>query len=215
MLNDGWDEEMTAGESDAAAFEIYRDSHPCCLECEQPGCIADNCPNSGCDVEVLVTCMGELVHKGCVERFNAHIANKCFVHVGEGCHCQAVPELVDDVEETTPVTPMTNAEIAKVDPLGVFRRLAAVAALVLACVSGVACAHGPAPAVEVESVGQLAAGPSVYSAPLKHDAPPTLGGVADTGDDIETTGPTAADILAGEAANAGTPDGAEKVAHGF
>lgn len=57
-------------------------------------------------------------------------------------------------------------------------------------------AHAPAP--QVEAVGALAAGPSVWTAPLKHDAPPELGAVVETGD----VGPaaTALDVLRGEAA---------------
>lgn len=48
---------------------------------------------------------------------------------------------------------------------------------------GLAGCAGHAPAAEVETVGTLAAGPSVYSAPLKHDAPPALGFVAGSDDE--------------------------------
>lgn len=90
-----------------------------------------------------------------------------------------------------------------------------IALFLLACVSGIACAHGPATVEQPENVGQLAAGPSVYSAPMHHDAPPELVGVVDTGDDIPETGPSAADILRAENAKGGTVQGEEKVAHGF
>lgn len=36
-----------------------------------------------------------------------------------------VPLLVDDLEETTPVEPLTNDEIAKLDPMGFFSKEAA------------------------------------------------------------------------------------------
>lgn len=89
------------------------------------------------------------------------------------------------------------------------RRSAAVAALVLACVSGVACAHGPAPAVQVESVGQLAAGPSVYSAPVHATTDFAAPTIVDTGsDDIASAATTVnGDVEA--------PAVETKVAHGF
>jgi len=76
-------------------------------------------------------------------------------------------------------------------------------------------AHAPAP--QVEAVGQLSAGPSVWSAPLKHDAPPEVGLVVDTGSDdatdtVSTT--TRVEVDAG-ATDAEAPDVVTKEAHGF
>lgn len=58
-------------------------------------------------------------------------------------------------------------------------------ALVILAVSvwGLAGCAAHAQAPDVETVGQLAAGPSVYSAPLKHDEPPQMGFVAGSSDD--------------------------------
>lgn len=61
-------------------------------------------------------------------------------------------------------------------------------------------AHAPAP--QVEAVGALAAGPSVWTAPLKHDAPPELGGVVETGDAEPAA--TSLDVLRGEAVDVET-----------
>ena len=205
MLNDGWNEGMTADESDAIATEMYRDAHPVCLSCEKPGCIPDECPSGSCDIEPLVTCRGELVHRGCVEAFERETDNVITICTGcqrssDMCTC-AIPVATDEME-TTPVAPLSDREIAKLDPLGVFRRLAAVAALLLVCVSGVSCA-GKAPAAEqVETVGQLSASyHSIAVAPLKHSAPPAFGGVAETGD--IPSGPSALDELRREHAGAG------------
>src|SRR6185312_8257822 len=179
--------------SAAAAEEMHRDAHPCCLECEQPGCLREDCPSSFCETEALVTHDGELMHARCVAAWDRHIENRCD---GTTCHCPAATAAVS---------------------AGWLARLAAVAALVLAAVTGQGCAaHVAAP--EVEQVGQLAAGPSVYTAPLKHDAPPSLGFVA--GSDDDSVGEVATTVVrAGVAVDAGEPDTApaveEKVAHGF
>lgn len=72
-------------------------------------------------------------------------------------------------------------------------------------------ASHPAPAPE--SVGALAAGPSVYSAPVHHDEPPALGGVAGTDDDEQSTngqGDTSLDVLRREAEKAGAVEVAPK-----
>jgi hypothetical protein len=97
--------------------------------------------------------------------------------------------------------PLANGMIASV-------RIACLALLALGL--GGACRATVAPAAPVETVGTLAAGPSVYSAPLKHDAPPELGGIADTGDDIPETGPSASDILRAEREKAGAVEGTDK-----
>ena len=69
-------------------------------------------------------------------------------------------------------------------------------------------AASPAPAVE--SVGTLAPSyNSIAVAPLKHDAPPEMGGVADTGDDAPA--PSSLDVLRQEAAAAGTVDASKKI----
>ena len=198
--------------SAAAAEEMHRDAHPCCLECEQPGCLREDCPSSFCETEALVTHDGELMHARCVAAWDRHIENRCD---GTTCHCPAAPAAVDaDPTCKTVVEPyQTTAAVSA----GWLARLAAVAALVLAAVTGQGCAaHVAAP--EVEQVGQLAAGPSVYTAPLKHDAPPSLGFVA--GSDDDSVGEVATTVVrAGVAVDAGEPDTApaveEKVAHGF
>lgn len=55
--------------------------------------------------------------------------------------------------------------------------------IVFALSMSVGCAARVATAPESETVGSLAQGPSVYSAPLKHDAPPEMGQIVETGDD--------------------------------
>jgi len=95
------------------------------------------------------------------------------------------------------------------------RAIRLVGALVLGfAFCSVGCAHGPAPMPQVESVGELSSGPSVYSAPLKHDAPSQLVDVADTGDDVPA-GASSADILRDEAAKVGAVSATTKEAHGF
>lgn len=203
MLNDGWDEGMTTAESDAAAEEMYRDSHPVCLECEQPGCIRQDCPSSFCEVEALTTCHGELVHAGCVERFKAHIENRCD---GTTCHCPAVPDAAhaDPTCKTVVEAPVPMASLV--------RRAVAAAVLLLAGLVGQGCAaHAPAP--EVEAVGQLA--PSYHSiavAPVHHDAPPELGTIVDTGSDDATDTVTTTTRV--EAADASTDAAPEVVGKG-
>lgn len=188
MLNDGWDEGMTAAESDTAAEEIYRDAHPCCLECEEPGCLTEDCPSAFCEAEALVTCMGELVHAGCVERFEAHIENKC---TGDVCHCGAPEHVEEDASAKTLVEPYESTATVSAGWLARLAQAAAVVSLLLAAVAAEGCAAHAQP-VEVESVGQLTAGPSVRSAPVAHDEPPQLGEIVDTGSDdagsvVETT----------------------------
>lgn len=108
--------------NDAFAADQARDAHADgCIECQGEGCTG--CPaGSACDLPRLVEHEREWMCPGCVSRFDAHVANRC---TGDVCNCDACPELVDDVEETTPVAPMTNDEIAKLDPLGVFSKEAA------------------------------------------------------------------------------------------
>jgi hypothetical protein len=137
-----------------------------------------------------------------------------------------IPALIDDNETSpTAVTPYeTIAEMAG----RMQHRTAAVwrprksrnwiwATLVLAASAwGFAgcAAHAPATVEQTENVGTLAAGPSVYSAPMKHDAPPELGFVA--GSDDDSTGEVATTVTR---VDAGEPDAApaveEKAAHGF
>lgn len=75
-------------------------------------------------------------------------------------------------------------------------------------------AHVPAP--ETETVGQLAAGPSVYVAPLKHDAPPELGLVVDTeSDDVSAEVTTTTRVVSDAGSDAEAPDVTEKASHGF
>lgn len=64
------------------------------------------------------------------------------------------------------------------------RNVIRMALLVGAFAGSVGCAHGPAPAVETETVGQLSASyHSIAVAPVHHDAPPQLGFVAGSDDD--------------------------------
>lgn len=55
--------------------------------------------------------------------------------------------------------------------------------LVFALSMSVGCAARVATAPDSETIGSLSQGPSVYTAPLKHDAPPEMGQIVDTGDD--------------------------------
>jgi hypothetical protein len=73
-----------------------------------------------------------------------------------------------------------------------------------------ACATMSRPvAVDAETVGSLSASyHSVVVAPLKHDAPPEMGGVAGSDDEMPTT--TALDVLRQEAAQMGAIDVATK-----
>lgn len=208
MLNDGWDEDLTTAESDAAAEEMHRDAHPCCLECEQPGCLPDECPSGACDIEALVTCHGELVHGRCVVAFERHIENRCN---GTTCNCPAAPEMVDaDPTCKTVVEPYeTIASVAA-------RRLALVAGLLLALGLGGACRATVTPP-QVETVGALAAGPSVYSAPVHDTTPPPSFEIAGPADDDATgtaTTTTRVDVDAG-APDGEAPDVVAKEAHGF
>ena len=86
-------------------------------------------------------------------------------------------------------------------------RLIFVAALLA---SSLGCATGRPPAADApETVGQLSASyASIATAPIHHDAPPELGGVAGTDDDAPTT--TSLDVLRAEAASAGAVDVAAK-----
>jgi hypothetical protein len=60
-------------------------------------------------------------------------------------------------------------------------------------------AHAPAMVEQTESVGQLAGGSSVYTAPLKHDAPPEFGFVAGSdSDDVSAVATTVTRADAGE-----------------
>lgn len=77
-------------------------------------------------------------------------------------------------DEDTAVTPPRREG-------AMFRAFWAMATFAVMAVAG--CATTRAPAPQVEEVGSLTAGPSVYSAPLKHDAPPELGTIVDTGSD--------------------------------
>lgn len=84
-------------------------------------------------------------------------------------------------------------------------RLVFVAAVFLASVG---CATSGRP-IQVEAVGELTASAThVSTAPLKHDAPPEMGGVAGTDDDVQ--GDTSLDVLRREAEKAGAVDIAAK-----
>lgn len=212
MLNDGWNEGMTADESKWAGDEAYRDAHPDCIECGGRGCNGEDCPaGEACDIPVLTYVHREFVHRSCAAKFEAHIANKCD---GTACHCEAAPELVEaDDECATERTKVEPYEPIESCAAGVFRRLAAVAALVLACVSGVACAHGgSSPAVQVEQVGALTAGPSTWSAPVHEtSAPPTVE-IAGSADDDDAAAPV---VTAADAGPDAAPAIERKAAHGF
>lgn len=95
---------------------------------------------------------------------------------------------------------------ADFDRGGVQLALGVLSLLLALALGSVGCAHGPAPAPEVESVGALAGGSSVYSAPLKHDAPPSLGFVAGSDDDVSSVATTVT-----RAGDAGSDDAAPAV----
>jgi hypothetical protein len=93
-----------------------------CIECSSEGC--SGCPaGSACELPRLVEHEGEHMHEGCVAAFDKHTDNRC---TGDVCNCETdgVP-LTCDIEETTPTAPMSDREIAKLDPLGIFSKEAA------------------------------------------------------------------------------------------
>jgi hypothetical protein len=90
----------------------------------------------------------------------------------------------------------------------------ALAILAAAAWGFAGCAHGPATVEQTENVGQLAAGPSVYSAPMKHDAPPELGFVAGS-DDVSSVATTVTRANSPESPDGSAPEVEAKVAHGF
>lgn len=160
--------------------------------------------------DVCETCKEQVCrntgHTGCAYDGPGYVTpDGCLVFCqscGEAARLEDEPTQVEpiplacDVEETTPIRHETAAELAQKmdrrhDGVPEPRKREAGqwlwAFLVLAAgIAGLAvtpgCATAPAP-VQVEVVGTLAAGPSVYSAPLKHDAPPALGFVAGSDDD--------------------------------
>jgi hypothetical protein len=92
--------------ADMAAEDATRDAHIACIQCGADGCTG--CPGAFCELPALVLHAREHMCSGCRPAFDAHTDN--------------VPELVDDVEETTPVEPLTNNAIAALDPMGYYRR---------------------------------------------------------------------------------------------
>ncbi len=92
------------------------------------------------------------------------------------------------------------------------RRLPTRLIFVAVVLSMYGCATGSKPpAAEVETVGQLAPSyASIAVAPLKHDAPPELGGVAGSDDDAPAPADTSLDVLRREAAAGGAVDVAPK-----
>jgi hypothetical protein len=117
-----------------------------------------------------------------------------------------------DLTQTRPIPVQSMADLVFGRPAPRrFRfpsRLIFVAAL---AVASIGCASSRQAPPEVESVGTLAVSyHSIAVAPLKHDAPPQMGGVAGTDDDEPSD--TSLDVLRSEAARAGAVDVASKSA---
>jgi len=109
--------------------------------------------------------------------------------------------------ETEPTKVEPFLPDAQLPPLRTASLLCALVVAVLSMTSG--CATARPPAAPPETVGTLAPSyASIAVAPLKHDAPPDLGGVAGTDDDAPAT--TSLDVLHQEAAQAGAVDVAPK-----
>ncbi len=169
-----------------------------CPDCHEYAVVgADHCPD--CHAGRCAIC-GELIAKDAPAV--AGSSNDVFCEacdrlvaeesVGEIAERLATPEHVEeDASAKTLVEPYESTAAVSAGWLARLAQAAAVVSLLLAAVAAQGCAaHAPAP--EVESVGQLTAGPSVRSAPVAHDEPPQLGEIVDTGSDdagsvVETT----------------------------